>query len=214
MTFTRQQFGRMLDWLIEHPEETPGLFRYLTQVIRDEFDIYNQKTKSRNEIRQEWFATNFVSRPKLEVNKPEFSADFGKNAVNYLYTDRKDGDRILGAERHKHWDEFFGQVKTNDKKHAQVNQPTERAEIKPKELITRRAEIKRENENRQFYAILDKRGNVRRRIRAERKLSVARKMMEFNPTNRAIDRYNYLLMVESAGFPSLPSHYTRKLRGE
>ena len=214
MKFTRLQLIRIFDRLEQHPEEIIGLRDFLVQVIRSEFDTYNQKLPTRNEIRQEWFANNFVKRPKLEVLKPEFPADFGENATNYLKIDKKDGNRILKAEQHKHWTQFFHADEQLDKKHANIKQPTERPEIKAKELIGRQAEIKKENEQRQFYTPLDSVGRMKRRKRAERKLSVAKVMAEFNPTNRAIERYQYLLMVESAGFPGLPSHYTRKLRGE
>lgn len=209
MKFTRDQVKRMLDRLIEHPEEIVGLFQFFTQVTRDEFDVYNQKLPTRHEIRQEWFATNFTKRPNLEINKPEFAPGFGENAIGYLSIKKQVGKRIVEAGQHKFWLDFFHADNRLDQSHTDTKQPLDRPQVKPSELIKKQAEVKRENEDKQFWTPLTNQGKEKRR---QRKLTIARVMASgHNPTNRAIERYKYLLECEANGFKGLPSHYTRKL---
>ncbi len=164
------------------------------------------------------FSQKFVARDYIHVNKPEFREC--EKAEHFAIAPRKIQERkYCQTPRGKEWNraQLRGNLHYRPKMKLSYVPSGERLndnpEIKPKEIIARSAEIKRENENRQFYRTIDNRGyyNTKKRLRAERKLSIAKALANLpNPTNQAIERYQYLQMAEkdNRNFTSwLPDHY-------
>ncbi len=160
----------------------------------------------------------FVQREFIKVNVPKFEEN--PNAIHITKLNSKIVQKSFReSPRGKEWNkaQLRGNLHYRPKMKTSYvpfgEKINDRPEIKPKEIITKSAEIKKELADREFYRPINNVGrySTKKRIRAERKLSVAKLMAEMpNATNQAIERYQYMQLADKSNYWGLPTTYLNR----